>query len=60
MTKRRQAVQVRQDQRFKGRQFTAEVILWALRWYLMFEIIPFQEPSAFRSEKSLQNSPRPS
>ena len=38
MTKRRQAVQVRQDQPFKGRQFTAEVILWAVRWYLMFPI----------------------
>jgi hypothetical protein len=38
MIKRRQAVQVRQDQSFKGRQFTAEVILWALRWYLMFPI----------------------
>src|ERR1700690_1892526 len=23
---------------FKGRQFTAEVILWAVRWYLMFPI----------------------
>ena len=30
--------QVRQDQSFKGRQFTAEVILWAVRWYLMFPI----------------------
>jgi hypothetical protein len=29
MTQRRRAVQVRQDQSFKGRQFTAEVILWA-------------------------------
>ena len=29
MTRRRQAVQVRQDRHFKGRQFTAEVILWA-------------------------------
>ena len=29
MTRRRQAVQVRQDRPFKGRQFTAEVILWA-------------------------------
>src|SRR5271167_1152500 len=38
MTKRRQAVQVRQDRPFKGRQFTAEVILWAVRWYLMFPI----------------------
>jgi transposase-like protein len=23
---------------FKGRQFTAEVILWAVRWYLRFPI----------------------
>src|SRR5215208_137886 len=38
MTKRRQTIQVRQDQPFKGRQFTAEVILWAVRWYLMFPI----------------------
>jgi transposase, IS6 family len=29
MTRRRQAVQDRQDRPFKGRQFTAEVILWA-------------------------------
>ena len=27
---------VRPDQSFEGRQFTAEVILWAVRWYLMF------------------------
>jgi transposase, IS6 family len=38
MAKRRLAAQVRQDQSFKGRQFTAEVILWAVRWYLMFPI----------------------
>ena len=38
MIKRRQAVQVSRDQSFKGRQFTAEVILWAVRWYLMFPI----------------------
>jgi hypothetical protein len=38
MTQRRQAVQVSRDQSFKGRQFTAEVILWAVRWYLMFPI----------------------
>ena len=25
-----------QGKEFKGRQFTAEVILWAVRWYLMF------------------------
>jgi IS6 family transposase len=38
MTRRRRATQVRQDQAFKGRQFNAEVILWAVRWYLMFPI----------------------
>src|ERR1700730_4367372 len=38
MAKRRRAAQVRQDQSFKGRQFTAEVILWAVRWYLMFPV----------------------
>ena len=26
------------DNCFKGRQFTSEVILWAVRWYLMFPI----------------------
>ena len=26
------------DQGFKGQQFTAAVILWAVRWYLMFPI----------------------
>ena len=38
MGKRRQAAQVRQDKSFKGRQFAAEVILWAVRWYLMFPV----------------------
>ena len=38
MAKRRRAAQVRPDQSFKGRQFTAEVILWAVRWYLMLPI----------------------
>jgi transposase-like protein len=38
MAKRRPAIRVRPDQPFKGRQFTAEVILWAVRWYLMFPI----------------------
>jgi IS6 family transposase len=28
----------RQDRPFKGRHFTSEVILWALRWYLAFPI----------------------
>src|SRR4051812_32696741 len=27
-----------QGKKVKGRQFTAEVILWAVRWYLMFPI----------------------
>jgi transposase-like protein len=38
MAKRRRIDRVRQDQCFKGRQFTAEVILWAVRWYLMFPV----------------------
>ena len=38
MRKQRQAVQVRQDQSFKGRQFAAEVILWAVRRHLMFPV----------------------
>jgi transposase, IS6 family len=29
---------VGQGRWFKGRQFTAEVILWAVRWYLMFPV----------------------
>ncbi|GGC72833.1 hypothetical protein GCM10011504_57870 [Siccirubricoccus deserti] len=38
MAKRRRIDRARQDQCFKGRQFTAEVILWAVRWYLMFPV----------------------
>jgi IS6 family transposase len=38
MARPRRAVSIRQNQAFKGRQFTAEVILWAVRWYLMFPI----------------------
>ena len=30
---------MRRDQSFKGRQFTAEVILWAVRWYPMFPMV---------------------
>ena len=29
---------VKQKHPFKGRQFTSEVILWAVRWYLQFPI----------------------
>src|SRR3982751_471690 len=38
MAGRRQVASVGSDRCFKGRQFTAEVILWAVRWYLMFPI----------------------
>src|ERR671916_7412 len=38
MARRRQVASVRPDQCFKGRQFTAEIILWAVRWYLRFPI----------------------
>ena len=38
MARRRRVASARPDQPFKGRQFTAEVILWAMRWYLMFPI----------------------
>jgi len=38
MARRRRAARARRDQSFKGRQFTAEVILWAVRRYLMFPI----------------------
>src|SRR5829696_9296659 len=38
MARRHQAGAVKQGKEFKGRQFTAEVILWAVRWYLMFPI----------------------
>ncbi|MBI0538887.1 IS6 family transposase [Roseomonas sp. KE2513] len=38
MGRRRRVASVRPDQSFKGRQFTAEVILWAVHWYLMFPI----------------------
>src|SRR5215211_403279 len=38
MAKRRRVASVRPDQSFKGRQFTAEVSLWAVRWYLMFPV----------------------
>jgi hypothetical protein len=38
VARRRRADSVRPNKSFKGRQFTAEVILWAVRWYLMFLI----------------------
>ena len=38
MARRCPTVAVKQGGSFKGRQFTADVILWAVRWYLMFPI----------------------
>ena len=38
MTRRCPTVAVKQGGSFKGRQFTADVILWAVRWHLMFPI----------------------
>src|SRR5918997_4291572 len=38
MARRRRVARMRQDRSFKGRQFTAEVILWAVRWYLAFPV----------------------
>ena len=38
MTKRRREGEIGAGQSFKGRQFAAEVILWAVRWYLMFPV----------------------
>src|SRR3712207_5623255 len=38
MARRCRTVAVKQGGSFKGRQFTADIILWAVRWYLMFPI----------------------
>ena len=38
MAKRCRTAAVKQGGSFKGQQFTAEVILWAVRWHLMFPI----------------------
>jgi transposase, IS6 family len=38
MVRRHQAGAAKQGGSLKGRQFTVEVILWAVRWCLMFPI----------------------
>ena len=38
MARQRRVALAGLDRSFKGRQFTAEVILWAVRLYLMFPI----------------------
>jgi len=41
-----------QDCTFKGRHFTAEVILWALRWYLAFPI-SYRDLAAMLSDRGI-------
>ncbi|MBB5696515.1 transposase-like protein [Roseomonas pecuniae] len=38
MARRRELGGIGAGRSFKARQFAAEVILWAVRWYLMFPI----------------------
>jgi transposase-like protein len=42
----------RQDLPFKGRHFTSEVILWALRWYLAFPI-SYRDLAAMLSDRGV-------
>lgn len=44
-------MEVVQDGVFKGRHFTSEVILWALRWYLAFPI-SYRDLAAMLSDRS--------
>lgn len=41
-----------QDLSFKGRHFTSEVILWALRWYLAFPI-SYRDLAAMLSDRGV-------
>jgi transposase, IS6 family len=38
---------------FKGRQFTAEIILWAVRWYLQFSI-SYRDLERMFSDRGIQ------
>jgi transposase, IS6 family len=38
---------------FKGRQFTAEIILWAIRWYLQFPI-SYRDLARMFSDRGIQ------
>src|SRR4051812_8746962 len=42
-----------QGKEFKGRQFTAEVILWAVRWYLMFPI-SYRDPELMLQDRGVE------
>jgi len=41
---------------FKGRQFTAEIILWAVRWYLRFPI-SYRDLECMLSDRGIQVRP---
>ena len=41
-----------QEGAFRGRHFTAEVILWALRWYLAFPI-SYRDLAAMLSDRGV-------
>ena len=46
-----------QDGFFKGRHFTSEVILWALRWYLTFPI-SYRDLAAMLSDCGVSAKPK--
>jgi len=41
---------------FKGRHFTGEVILWAVRWYLMFPVIPIRKKADSSADTKRQSN----
>ena len=43
---------------FKGRQFTAEIILWAVRWYLQFPI-SYRDLERMLSDRGIRWITRP-
>jgi transposase, IS6 family len=47
------AVKQNNKNRFKGRQFTAETILWAVRWYLQFPI-SYRDLERMFSDRGIQ------
>ncbi len=44
---------------FKGRQFTSEVILWAVRWYLQFPI-SYRDLERMLADRGVNGRSRPS
>jgi hypothetical protein len=47
------AVKQRNKNLFKGRQFTAEIIVWAVRWYLQFPI-SYRDLERMFSDRGIQ------